>query len=60
MFILTNSMFEELIDLLEEKQGRVHTAARFRPTAERLSEIAQNGQTLLQNASDKDLTEFSE
>ncbi|MCI4115954.1 hypothetical protein [Dickeya dianthicola] len=53
-------MFEELIDLLEEKQGRVHTAARFRPTAERLSEIAQNGQTLLQNASDKDLTEFSE
>ncbi|MGM3224984.1 antitoxin [Dickeya zeae] len=41
-------------------RARVHTAARFRPTAERLSEIAQNGQTLLQNASDKDLSEFSE
>ncbi|WP_350312640.1 type I toxin-antitoxin system antitoxin YafN [Dickeya fangzhongdai] len=59
-YMVSAKVFEELIDLLEEKQGRVHTAARFRPTAERLNEIAQNGQTLLQNASDKDLTEFSE
>ncbi|GAB7201293.1 hypothetical protein OS12_27350 [Dickeya oryzae] len=58
--MVSAKVFEELIDLLEEKQGRVHTAARFRPSAERLNEIAQNGQTLLQNASDKDLTEFSE
>ncbi|GAB7262516.1 type II toxin-antitoxin system Phd/YefM family antitoxin [Dickeya ananatis] len=41
-------------------RARVHTAARFRPTAERLNGIAQSGQTLLQNASDKDLSEFSE
>lgn len=53
-------VFEELIDLLEEKQGRVHTAARFRPTAERLSDIADRGQKLLQNASDNELTEFTE
>jgi antitoxin YafN len=53
-------VFEELIDLLEEKQGRVHTAACFRPTAERLSDIADSGQKLLQNTSDKDLTEFTE
>lgn len=55
-----SKVFEELIDLLEEKQGRVHTAARFRPTAERLSDIADGGQELLQNASDKDLAEFTE
>lgn len=47
-------------DLLEQKQARVHTSARFRPTVDRLSDIADNGQKLLQNASDKDLTDFTE
>ncbi|MFJ5409556.1 type I toxin-antitoxin system antitoxin YafN [Pectobacterium punjabense] len=59
-YMVSAKVFEELIDLLEEKQGRVHTAARFRPTAERLSDIADSGQKLLQKASDKDLTEFTE
>ncbi len=58
--MVSAKVFEELIDLLEEKQGRVYTAARFRPNVERLSEIAQKGQILLQNASDEDLTEFTE
>ncbi|NIF23485.1 type I toxin-antitoxin system antitoxin YafN [Candidatus Pantoea multigeneris] len=59
-YMVSAKVFEELIDLLEEKQGRVHTTARFRPTSERLSDIADNGLTLLQNASDSDLTGFSE
>lgn len=59
-YMVSAKVFEELIDLLEEKQGRVHTAARFRPMAERLSDIADSGQKLLQNASDKDLTEVTE
>ncbi len=37
-----------------------HIKASFRPTVERLSDIADRGQKLLQNASDKDLTEFTE
>lgn len=59
-YMVSAKVFEELIDLLEEKQGRVHAVARFRPTAERLNDIADSGQKLLQNASDKDLTEFTE
>ncbi|MFP1780312.1 type I toxin-antitoxin system antitoxin YafN [Lonsdalea quercina] len=59
-YMVSARVFEELIDLLEEKQGRVHTTARFRPSAERLSGIADSGQKLLQNASDKELTEFTE
>ncbi|MBY4886371.1 type I toxin-antitoxin system antitoxin YafN [Pantoea sp. DY-15] len=59
-YMISAEVFEELIDLLEEKQGRVHTAARFRPNADRLSDIAEKGQALLQNATDKDLTEFTE
>lgn len=58
--MVSAKVFEELIELLEGKQGRVHTAARFRPTAERLSDIADNGRELLQNATDKDLTEVTE
>ncbi|MGQ7745408.1 type I toxin-antitoxin system antitoxin YafN [Pectobacterium brasiliense] len=59
-YMVSAKVFEELIALLEEKQGRVYIATRFRPTAERLSDIADSGQKLLQNASDKDLTEFTE
>ncbi|MBN3131939.1 type I toxin-antitoxin system antitoxin YafN [Pectobacterium brasiliense] len=59
-YMVSAKVFEALIDLLEDKQGSVHTAARFRPTAERLSDIADNGVTLLKNASDKDLNEFTE
>lgn len=59
-YMVSARVFEELIDLLEEKQGRVHKAARFRPTAERLDTIADDGQKLLENTSDKDLAEFRE
>ncbi|MCA6953148.1 MULTISPECIES: type I toxin-antitoxin system antitoxin YafN [Pectobacterium] len=59
-YMVSAKVFEALIDLLEDKQGRVHTAARFRPTAERLSDIADSGAALLKNASDKDLNEFTE
>ena len=59
-YMVSAKVFEEQIDLLEEKQGRIHTAVRFRPGAERLSDIADSGQQLLQNASDKDLTAFTE
>lgn len=50
--------FEEIIELIEEKQGHLHTAARFRPTAERLHTIAEDGKNLLQSLDDKDLSEF--
>ncbi|MCW1877233.1 type I toxin-antitoxin system antitoxin YafN [Erwinia sp. INIA-01] len=59
-YMVSARVFEALIDLLEEKQGKTHIAARFRPTAERLSHIADSGQALLDSASDKDLTEFTE
>lgn len=59
-YMVSARLFEELIDLLEEKQGRSHSAARFRPTAERLRTIAEDGQRVLQNLNDKDLTEFKE
>lgn len=59
-YMISTKMFEALIDLLEDKQGRMHTTARFRPTAERSSDIADSGLKLLQNASDKVLTEFTE
>jgi len=53
---ISTKMFEDF----ERKTGRRHTAARFRPTAERLIDIADNGQKLLKNAADKGLTEFTE
>lgn len=59
-YMVSAKVFEELIDLPEEKPGRAHIAARFRPNAGRLNDIANNGQKLLQAASDKDLTEFTE
>lgn len=59
-YMVSAKVFEELIDLLEEKQGRLHTTARFRPTAERLRTIAKDGQRLLHDLDDKDLTEFKE
>ncbi|WP_343554102.1 type I toxin-antitoxin system antitoxin YafN [Pantoea sp.] len=59
-YMLSAHLFEELIDLLEQKQGNNHTPARFRPSASRLNEIVENGQALLQSASDKDLNEFTE
>lgn len=59
-YMVSAKVFEALIDLLEEKQGKGHIAARFRPTAERLQDITDNGQQLLQNATDKELTEFTE
>ncbi len=64
-YMVSARVFEALIDLLEEKQGeekqgKTHITARFRPTAERLNHIADSGQALLESASDKDLTEFTE
>ncbi|ANE77530.1 type I toxin-antitoxin system antitoxin YafN [Dickeya solani] len=59
-YMVSAKVFEELIDLLEAKQETVHTVARFRPTAERLRALADSGQKLLNDASGKDLTEFTE
>ena len=59
-YMVSTKVFEEPIYLLEEKQGKVHATACFRPSAGRLMDIANNGQKLLQNASDKDLSEFVE
>lgn len=59
-YMISAKVFEALIDLLEEKQGKGQSTARFRPNADRLSDIADHGQKLLQTASDKDLTEFTE
>lgn len=58
--MVSANKFGEISELLEEKQGHLHTAARFRPTAERVHTIAEDGQNLLQSLDDKDLSEFKE
>ncbi len=59
-YMISAKVFEELMDLLNENQERGHITARFRPSAERLNEITIRAQKLLQDASDTDLTEFTE
>jgi antitoxin YafN len=59
-YMVSAKVFEALMDLLDENQEKGHIAARFRPTSERLNDITTRAQKLLQDASDTDLTEFTE
>ncbi|KQN55185.1 type I toxin-antitoxin system antitoxin YafN [Erwinia sp. E602] len=59
-YMVSARVFEELIDMLQDKQETVHGLARFRPNAARLNEITASGQELLDRASDNDLREFTE
>ncbi|WP_243701620.1 type I toxin-antitoxin system antitoxin YafN [Sodalis ligni] len=59
-YMVSAKLVEELMDLLYENQETGHIAARFRPTTARLNEITTRAQKLLQDASDNDLTKFTE
>ena len=59
-YMLSASLFEAMIDLLEKQQSNDGFIAKFRPSAEQLKVIAAHGQTLLEQATDADLSEFSE
>ncbi len=59
-YMLSASLFEAMIDLLEKQQANQQFIAKFRPTAEQLKAIALHGQELIEQATDTDLSEFSE
>ncbi len=46
--------------ILEKQQSNEAFVANFRPSAEQLKAIALHGQTLLEQATDADLSEFHE
>lgn len=46
--------------ILEKQQSNEAFVAHFRPSAEQLKVIALHGQTLLEQATDTDLSQFTE
>lgn len=59
-YMLSASLFEAMMDLLEKQPSNEAFVASFRPSAEQLKAIALHGQTLLEQATDADLRQFSE
>ena len=59
-YMLSASLFEAMIGLLEKQQANQQFTAKFRPTAEQLKAIALHGQALIEQATDEDLSEFNE
>ncbi len=52
-YMLSASLFEAMIDLLEKQQANRQFVAKFRPTAEQLKAIALHGQALVEQAIDE-------
>ena len=52
-YMLSASLFEAMIDLLEKQQANRQFVAKFRPTAEQLKAIALHGQALVEQATDE-------
>ncbi|MCV6588318.1 MAG: type I toxin-antitoxin system antitoxin YafN [Marinobacterium sp.] len=59
-YMVSTELFERMLHALESQQSNQNFQASFRPSATRLHEIAQNGNALLQAASDDELGEFTE
>ncbi len=53
-YMLSASLFEAMVDLLEKQQANRQFIAQFRPTAEQLKAIALHGQKLIEQATDED------
>ena len=52
-YMLSASLFEAMIDLLEKQQANRQFVAKFRPTAEQLKAIALHGQELIGQVTDE-------
>ncbi|WP_096367583.1 type I toxin-antitoxin system antitoxin YafN [Thiohalobacter thiocyanaticus] len=59
-YILGAEVYETLLSVLQQSQQFDSFEGRFRPTAARLREIAEQGEKLLEQASEEDLGSFSE
>ncbi len=51
--MLSASLFEAMVDLLEKQQANRQFVAKFRPTAEQLKAIALHGQELIGQVTDE-------
>ncbi len=52
-YMLSASLFEAMVDLLEKQQANRQFVAKFRPTAEQLKAIALHGQELIGQVTDE-------
>lgn len=59
-YILGAEVYETLLSVLQQSQQFDSFEGRFRPTAARMREIAEHGGELLKQASEEDLSSFSE
>lgn len=59
-YMISAKLFEAMVDMIEKQQAANQVTAHFRPTAEQLRAIAQQGNTLLSQATDEELGEFTE
>ena len=55
-YMISAELYEQMVHLLESQSG----VSGFRPAKARLTEIAEQSQSLLLSATDADLGEFSE
>lgn len=58
-YVIGAAAYENLLKILRQSQEFDTFEGSFRPTAERLRELAENGATLLEDASDGQLSSFS-
>jgi antitoxin YafN len=59
-YLISAELFERMIGLLEQQQAGHAITAQFRPTANRLSAIVTRGGQCLLDATDEQLSEFTE
>jgi len=59
-YMVSASLFEQLIDMISAQQeGRLITA-KFKPSAQRIEEITQHAEAILDGMSKADLQDFEE
>ena len=59
-YVIGAEAYEALVAILKQTQATTFFEGRFKPTAERMREITEQGAQLLANASEEDLEHFSE
>lgn len=59
-YMVSAELFEQMMALLEEQESNREITGHFHPSADRLKTIAEQGNSLLLNATDKQLGDFSE
>jgi len=59
-YMVSAALFEQLIDMISSQQAGRMVTAKFKPSIQRLDEILNSSETILDNLSSKDLSDFEE